>query len=119
MNAITRILAGLTDLSLGKRMLASGVIGLAVSAFGFGLEMLGGMGHFTPNSSVSAVGCVFNLHVLTVIYMVFSLDGVFPRWVPDWLVMIVIPAIFWALICLTILSCWRRLKNGRKKPFFL
>ena len=98
------------QLSLRKIIVLACVSGVGVSGVGTGLMALGGWGPCGPESALATVGACLNMvHVAWLLALFPRLDSLAGRWHADWVLVVVWPAIVWAILIFIILICWTRL----------
>ncbi len=95
-------------MSLLKSATVACLIGIAISAIGAGLMTLGGWGPCGPASAVAAVGGCLNMaHVDWLLALFPALEPLTGRLIPDWVLVLVWPAVVWSVLAFLALRFWK------------
>jgi hypothetical protein len=99
-------------MSLRKIAIVFCLIGIGLSACGAGLVALGGWGPCGPASTVASVGGYLTIiHAVWAFALFPDLEPLAGRWVPDWVLVLVWPAIVWSVLAFFGLLLWRWLRR--------
>lgn len=95
-------------MSLLKAITLACMIGVGISGAGAGLMTLGGWGPCGPASGIAAIGGFLNMvHVDWLLALFPGLEPLTGRMIPDWVLVLVWPALVWSVLAFLVLAFWR------------
>jgi len=94
-------------MSVRKTTIVSCLIGIAMSATGAGLVTLGGWGPCGPASVLAQIGgCLSMVHVTWLLALFPGLEPLTGRFIPEWVLVLVWPAVVWSVLAFGTLVFW-------------